>query len=123
MERQKRYASSKLGGKEQQRELGQFDETEPEKKLVKHTWDMAKVYRAHDITGKDWAVLGALTTLSPGVRLWHIDAPDQLCKCAPSQILLQVSTLTRKKLTELSFQNDCWIVALRDTWATTSTAT
>lgn len=74
---QKRYASSKLSGEKKDGDLGQDDETESEKKLAKHTWDMAKVYRAYDLTGKDWAVLGALTILSLGVRMWHIDVLDR----------------------------------------------
>ncbi|KAF9328439.1 hypothetical protein BG006_008376, partial [Podila minutissima] len=78
MERRKRYASSKLSSGKQQEGRGQSDDTESEKKLTKHTWDMAKVYRAYDLTGKDWVVLSALTILSLSVRMWHIDFPDQV---------------------------------------------
>ncbi|KAG0083286.1 hypothetical protein BGZ92_010901 [Podila epicladia] len=78
MERQKRYASSKLNGGKLQEESGQYEDTESEKKLTKHTRDMAKVYRAYDLTGKDWTVLSALTILSLSVRMWHIDSPDQV---------------------------------------------
>ncbi|KAG0337535.1 hypothetical protein BG000_005282 [Podila horticola] len=79
MERRKRYASSKLRGKkEHNQEPGPSDETESEKRLAKHTWDLAKVYRAYDLTSTDWTVLGALTILSLSVRLWRINAPDQV---------------------------------------------
>lgn len=78
MEHRKRYASSKLSGGKQQEERGQSEDAESEKKLAKHTWDMAKVYRAYDLTGKDWVVLSALTILSLSVRMWHIDSPDQV---------------------------------------------
>ncbi|KAF9389581.1 hypothetical protein CPC16_005738 [Podila verticillata] len=75
---QKRYASSKRGGEKKDNDLGQDDETEFEKKLAKHSWDMAKVYRAYDMTGKDWAVLGTLTIMSLSVRMWHINVLDRV---------------------------------------------
>ncbi|KAF9206142.1 hypothetical protein BGZ59_000108 [Podila verticillata] len=76
---QKRYASSKLSGeKKKDEDLGQDDETESEKKLAKHSWDMAKVYRAYDMTGKDWTVLGTVTILSLSVRMWHINVLDRV---------------------------------------------
>jgi len=58
--------------------LWKEDATEAEKKLVRHSWDMARSTQSSILTPRDWIALSAITVATIGVRFWRISWPDEV---------------------------------------------
>ncbi|KAF9427961.1 hypothetical protein BGZ94_003727 [Podila epigama] len=58
--------------------LYDLDDAEVEKKHARFSWDVAKAYKAYDLSGKDYLALGTLAVFSLGIRMWHLNKPDQV---------------------------------------------